>query len=74
MCPENHKLRYWLLLKPDVSAARDGVKQMHRLAGAFLKLGRHATLIQYEASFYPGWFYSEVNTMSEADWLRSSDL
>ena len=74
MSSAHHKLRYWLLLKPDVSAAKGGVKQMHRLAEAFVKLGRHATLIQEEASFHPGWFDSEVNTISEKDWLRRSDL
>ena len=47
---------------------------MHRLAEAFLKLGSHATLIQEEASFHPDCFYSEVNTIGEADWLRGSDL
>ena len=71
---EHHKLRYWLLLKPDIRAAVGGVKQMHRLVEAFGKLNRQATLIQEQADFHPDWFLSNVNTISEAEWLQKDDL
>ena len=71
---EHHKLRYWLLLKPDIRAAVGGVKQMHRLVEAFGKLNRQATLIQEQAAFHPGWFQSDVNTIGEAECLQRDDL
>ena len=74
MSSKENKLRYWLLMKPDISVPLGGVKQMHRLAEAFGKLNRQATLIQEQADFHPGWFQSDVNTISEAEWLRRDDL
>ena len=71
---KHHKLRYWFLLKPDIRAAVGGVKQMHRLVEAFGKLNRQATLIQEQADFHPDWFLSNVNTISEAEWLQKDDL
>ena len=56
--------RYWLALHPDVHKPIGGVKQMHRLAEAITANGRQATLIQLDAAFHPGWFSSDVNTVS----------
>ena len=66
--------RYWLLLKPDVVQPTGGIKQMHRLSEALGQLGREATLIQNKAEFHPGWFESSVNTISETEWLKRTDL
>ncbi|MCB4411511.1 glycosyltransferase [Synechococcus sp. MU1611] len=66
--------RYWLLVKPDVAHPTGGIKQLHRLAEALGKLDREATLIQDKAEFHPGWFESRVNTISETNWLKQTDL
>ena len=66
--------RYWLLVKPDVTQPTGGIKQLHRLAEALGELNREATLIQDKADFHPGWFESSVNTISEAEWLKRTDL
>ena len=47
---------------------------MHRLAEALGKLNRQAILIQVQADFHPHWFQSDVNTISEAEWLKQDDL
>ena len=62
-------MRYWLVAHPDISRAVGGVKQMHRLAECISRAGREATLIQEDASFHPGWFDSNVSTISFKDWL-----
>ena len=62
-------MRYWLVAHPDISRAIGGVKQMHRLAECISRVGREATLIQEDASFHPGWFESNVSTISFKDWL-----
>lgn len=64
--------RYWLLLFPDLKRPIGGVKQMHRLAEALAGLGRSATLVQEHADFHPGWFESQVTTISLEDWLQLS--
>ena len=51
-----------------------GVKQIHRLAEALAHCGRQATLIQEQADFHPGWFESQVDTISLASWRQRSDL
>tara|TARA_B100000674_G_scaffold499234_1_gene543037 strand:- start:9876 stop:10898 length:1023 start_codon:yes stop_codon:yes gene_type:complete len=66
--------RYWLLVKPDVAHPTGGIKQLHRLAEALGELNREATLIQDKADFHPGWFESNVNTISETEWLKRTDL
>ena len=67
-------LRYWLALHPDVVRPIGGVKQMHRLAEALVRCGRQATIIQDSADFHPGWFCSQVETISLKDWVRRNDL
>ena len=62
--------RYWLALHPDVRKPIGGVKQMHRLAEAITANGRQATLIQSDAAFHPGWFSSDVNTVSLGEWKK----
>ena len=66
--------RYWLALYPDVSRPIGGAKQVHRLAEALSACGREATLIQQNADFHPGWFSSEVSTVSLSDWRQRKDL
>ena len=61
---------YWLALHPDIKRPIGGVKQMHRLAEALSFFGRQATIIQESADFHPGWFSSDVTTISHADWLK----
>ena len=67
-------LHYWLALHPDVVRPIGGVKQMHRLAEALVRCGRQATIIQDSADFHPGWFCSQVETISLKDWVRRNDL
>ena len=66
--------RYWLAIHPDISKPIGGVKQMHRFAEALVLCGRQATLIQEQADFHPGWFESQVDTISLASWRQRSDL
>ena len=66
--------RYWLALHPDVRKPIGGAKQMHRFAEALMCCGRQATLIQERAEFHPGWFESQVKTISLADWRQERDL
>ena len=62
--------RYWLALHPDLERPIGGVKQMHRFAEALTACGREATVIQEQASFHPGWFSSEVSTISFKQWRK----
>ena len=66
--------RYWLALHPDLEKPIGGVKQMHRFAEALTACGRQATLIQERAQFHPGWFQSEVNTISLKRWRKTTAL
>ena len=66
--------RYWLALHPDIRKPIGGVKQMHRFAEALMRCGRQATLIQEKADFHPGWFESQVDTISLSSWRQRSDL
>ena len=68
------KQRYWLALHPDIKAPIGGVKQMHRLSEALTRCGREATIIQDNANFHPGWFVSNVQTISYKDWTQRRDL
>ena len=47
---------------------------MHRFAEALITCGRQATLIQEQADFHPGWFQSQVSTISFVDWKQRQDL
>ena len=69
-----HPYRYWLALHPDIARPIGGVKQMHRLAEALNHLGREAKIIQDNADFHPGWFRSNVNTISHSEFLSLTDL
>ena len=66
--------RYWLALHPDIRKPIGGVKQMHRFAEAISACGRQATLIQDDADFHPGWFQSQVSTISFSAWKQRQDL
>ena len=66
--------RYWLALHPDINKPIGGAKQMHRFAEALMRCGRETTLIQERANFHPGWFESQVHTISLADWRQRRDL
>ena len=69
-----HPYRYWLALHPDIRRPIGGVKQVHRLAEALNHLGREAIIIQDNASFHPGWFKSNVHTISRSDFRSFTDL
>ncbi len=66
--------RYWFALHPDLNRPIGGIKQVHRLAECITDLGREAILIQDSADFHPGWFESNVKTISHHNWLQLSDL
>lgn len=66
--------RYWLAIHPDIAKPIGGVKQIHRLAESLNANGREATLIQEQADFHPGWFKSNVSTISISDWKQKHDL
>ena len=70
----SHPFRYWLALHPDIRRPIGGAKQMHRLAEALNYLGRDATIIQDDASFHPGWFSSNVHTISQSDFRLRTEL
>ena len=72
--PNSDGYRYWLVVKPDTSKPTGGIKQLHRLAEGLNELNREATLIQNDKEFHPGWFESNVKTISEADWTKKTDL
>ena len=46
---------------------------MHRLAEMIVACGRQATIIQENADFHPGWFVSDVSTISYRNWLLLRD-
>ncbi|WP_156779355.1 glycosyltransferase [Synechococcus sp. BL107] len=66
-------VHYWLALHPDITRPIGGVKQMHRLAESIVACGRKATIIQESADFHPGWFSSNVNTISFSEWVKLRD-
>ena len=61
--------RYWLVCHPDLQRPVGGVKQIHRLAESITSCGRQATIIQTDSQFHPGWFRSDVDTISHNEWL-----
>ena len=61
-------LRFWFPLQPDIYRPIGGVKQVHRIAEAFSSLGCPATIIQDSKDFHPGWFSSNVTTISGDEW------
>ncbi len=69
-----HPYRYWLALHPDIPRPIGGVKQMHRFAEALNYLGRDVKIIQDKSSFHPGWFSSNVLTISKSEFTSSVEL
>ena len=65
---------YWLVLHEDKSFPIGGVKQAHRLIEHLNLLGNQATVIQQDNSFHPGWFKSNVPTISKKDFFNKKDL
>jgi len=66
-------MRFWLALHPDLARPIGGVKQMHRLCECINEVGYEATLIQDDQSFHPGWFESNVPTISRDRWILLRD-
>ena len=66
--------RYWIALHPDIKKPIGGVKQIHRLAESLSACGREAIIIQERADFHPGWFESEVKTISSKEWFNLKNL
>ena len=66
-------MRFWLALHPDVRRPIGGVKQMHRLCECIHDLGFEAHLIQDDPDFHPGWFNSNVSTISLHRWISLRD-
>ncbi len=60
---------YWIALHSDKHTPIGGVKQIHRLAEVLEDLGRKTTIIQESKSFHPGWFKSNVKTISLNDFI-----
>ena len=73
MSSKYHKLLYWFLLKPNISVVVVVEKGTALLGGAFGYLSRHVTLIQEPSALHQGWFKSDVNTITETDWLLQED-
>ncbi len=69
-----HHYNYWIGLHHDTNKPIGGVKQIHRLVEALNTLGRKATIIQESTLFHPGWFESQVNTVSLEDFMAKKDL
>ena len=65
--------RYWFSLHHDTKAPIGGVKQVHRVAEAFVKLGRKASIIQEDESFHPGWFDSDIEPISLEKFKNKTD-
>lgn len=55
---------YWLPLYPDIKSPIGGVKQIHRLSEILMNLGQESCIIQEDENFHPGWFSSNVKTIS----------
>ena len=66
--------RYWFPLHPDITKPIGGVKQVHRLAEALIRLGREAVLVQEQAGFHPGWFHSQVPAVALSAFRQRRDL
>ena len=66
----NSVVHYWILLFPDSHSPIGGVKQVHRFAECVNKLGRNCTIVQDDSSFHPGWFASDVPTISRDEWYE----
>ena len=67
-----HPYRYWLALHPDIP--RPLAEEADApLAEALNNLGREARIIQENAAFHPGWFSSDVNTISYPEFRSNTD-
>ena len=60
-------MRFWFPLFPDLHKPIGGVKQVHRVVEHLNSLGFQSTIIQDSADFHPGWFISQVPTISLND-------
>ncbi len=60
---------YWIVLHKDLSHPIGGVKQIHRFAEQMNSLGVCTKVIQEEKDFHPGWFTSNVLTISKKDFF-----
>ena len=60
-------------MRPDVTRPIGGVKQIHRLAEAINASGSSSVLVQDNESFHPGWFNSNVSTISFRNWCELRD-
>ena len=68
------KFRFWILAFPDITKPIGGVKQLHRLCEILSSLKYECYLVQEHNEFHPGWFQSNVNTVSRISWLSRTDL
>ena len=65
---------FWFILHPDISRPIGGVKQIHRLCEALYANNCNASIVQDDAGFHPGWFSSNVKTISLSEWLSLKTL
>ena len=67
-------LNFWIIVRPDVTRPIGGIKQIHRLAEAINASGSTSILVQDDECFHPGWFESNVNTISFRNWCELRDV
>ena len=65
--------RYWLALHPDIRKLSAALSKCTALPRRSAHAGQ-ATLIQDDAYFHPGWFQSQVSTISFSAWKQRQDL
>lgn len=65
---------FWFLVFPDIRRPIGGIKQIHRIAECLTSLGFLVHLVQDEPEFKPGWFTSDVLTISKSEFLAKRDL
>ena len=61
--------RFWFPVYPDLTKPIGGVKQIHRIAHVLESLGFECFLIQDSEDFHPGWFDSDLRTVSKQNWF-----
>lgn len=69
-----HHLRFWIPVYPDIKKPIGGVKQLHRVCEILNDLNYQCTLVQDDPLFHPGWFDSNVRTVSRHSWFNGSNL
>lgn len=64
------QFRFWIPVYPDIKKPIGGIKQLHRVCEILNNLNYQCTLVQEDPSFHPGWFDSNVLTVSKHKWFN----